>query len=272
MLRDSLASLDGWATWPCDEINAVWRRGIASNETDELLPSMISRATRRTVDGAFTWVRRKYRVDGVVEKTCANSLRVEFVDNLLPDALFIFLYRDPLDAVASAARAWHTSKPLGYSLAKLRFVPGPDKPRLVWKHALRRLNSARHAEGSHPWGPDFIGMRQMLDEGAPVTTLCSMQWSRCIENSVRGLRSLPSERVLSVSYEALCGRPGSTLGEIQEWLGGKASKENIKRAASEIHSASIGAHSRDLDDQTKKAIMDIAEGASTTIDQFAGRG
>ena len=35
MLRDLLCSIDGVGTWPCDEINYIWRHGNLKENTDE---------------------------------------------------------------------------------------------------------------------------------------------------------------------------------------------------------------------------------------------
>ena len=37
MLRDVLCNLDGVGSWPCDEINYIWRHGNVKNPSDEFL-------------------------------------------------------------------------------------------------------------------------------------------------------------------------------------------------------------------------------------------
>ena len=36
MLRDVLTSFDGIGTWPCDEINYIWRHGNVRYPSDEI--------------------------------------------------------------------------------------------------------------------------------------------------------------------------------------------------------------------------------------------
>ena len=38
----------------------------------------------------------------MVEKTCANTLRLPFVDKVLPEARYLHIVRDGVDVVASA--------------------------------------------------------------------------------------------------------------------------------------------------------------------------
>ncbi len=80
MLRDVLTGLPGFATWPCDEINLVWRHGNRDHPSDELAAEHAPpRGARLRPRAGSTGSARKYDAAVVVEKTCANSLRVEFV-------------------------------------------------------------------------------------------------------------------------------------------------------------------------------------------------
>ena len=103
MLRDVLARLSGVATWPCDEINYIWRHGNLRYPSDEFPPELARPAVQRYVDRQFDWVSRHYDADVVVEKTCANSLRVPFVDRVVPEARYVFIRRNGLDAVDSVS-------------------------------------------------------------------------------------------------------------------------------------------------------------------------
>ena len=50
----------------------------------------------------FDSLANRQKLDFVVEKTCANSLRVDFIEQVVPEAQFLFIYRNGLDVVASA--------------------------------------------------------------------------------------------------------------------------------------------------------------------------
>ncbi len=84
----------------------------------------------------------------VVEKTCATSLRVEFVRAVLPDAKYVFITRDGLDAAASAMERWHAPLDLRYTAAKARFVPA-ERPALL-RRPIRRAGLARVAADARP--------------------------------------------------------------------------------------------------------------------------
>ena len=128
MLRDVLTSLPGVATWPCDEINLVWRHGNRSEPSDELTAQQARPAVAAYVRGQFEKVRGRCDSPVVVEKTCATSLRVEFTRAVLPDAKYLFITRDGIDAAASSMDRWHAPFDLRYTAAKARFVPPSDLP------------------------------------------------------------------------------------------------------------------------------------------------
>ena len=71
----------------------------------------------------FAKISKKNNCEFVLEKTCSNSLRVPFVDEVFPKAKFIFIYRNGIDASYSIMQRWQSDFDLIYSLKKLKYVP-----------------------------------------------------------------------------------------------------------------------------------------------------
>lgn len=240
MLRDALVQLPGAGTWPCDEINYVWRHGNATHPHDELEASMARPHVRRFVRQVFDRLAHRRKLTHLIEKTCANSLRVSFVHRILPEARFVFLIRDGRDVTASAMERWRAPLDLPYLARKARFVPLTDVPyyalRYLWNR-LRRLMSGDRRLGT--WGPRFEGM----DEAARTDSLpilCARQWVRCVEKAERGLASLPGDRVYRLRYEDFVRQPVSVLRELAEFLGIDADDSDLARGASHVASSSVG--------------------------------
>jgi|GEM_PF-5377703 len=157
-LRDALTSLPDLATWPCDEINPIWRHGNLNSPHDALTPAQATPQVRRFIRRAF---ERLWQDQGkpavVVEKTCANCLRVPFIDAILPEARFIHITRNGLDVAASAAKRWQGQLEvpgLPYYRAKIRYAPKLDLPAYgaragrEWKTTrMPPLKSFAHANG-----------------------------------------------------------------------------------------------------------------------------
>ncbi|WP_068257540.1 sulfotransferase family protein [Janibacter corallicola] len=226
MLRDVLTSAPGVTTWPCDEINFVWKHHNLDLEHDEI-PA--SRADRSTAYLQEQFARRGRRDDAdiVIEKTCATSLRVPFVAGALPEAKFIFIRRDGLDATASTMKRWNAEFDLGYTLRKVRFVPPTDFPRHLRDFAVKRVKQrvsgdARSQDNdlrvSTWWGPRPHDFRE-LQRDHPLEELAFIQWQRCVEQAADSLSALPEDRVLEVVYEDYVADPREGTRRCLEFMG-----------------------------------------------------
>ena len=220
MLRDVLTSIPGVTTWPCDEINLIWRHGNRSEPSDELEPDMARPEVRRYIRRRFEQIRR-HSGPIVVEKTCANSLRVGFVRAVLPSAKYILITRDGLDAAASAMQRWHAAFDLSYTAAKARFVPISDVPfygARFLAHHVRRTATARTGQVSTWWGPRPAGYRDLMARH-PLDELCALQWQRCVERARVDLVGLPPDQLHHVRYEDFVADPGAHVDELTSFLG-----------------------------------------------------
>ena len=272
MLRDFLTGLPRVGTWPCDEINHVWRYGVESTRTDELDATEARRATRGAVNRAFAWVRRKYGTPFVVEKTCANSLRVGYVESLRPDSRYVYIYRNGFDASLSASKVWNAPRSLMYSLAKYRFVPLRSKAPVAAEYIMESVRRSRsQARGENPvntWGPRFEGLDEMLLTKVPLVAVSAEQWRRCAYRSVMDLGKLPKSRVYAISYEAVCRNPTLELGQLVEWIGTPASTKLLSALTEGISTSSIDSHRRLLSSGEVALIRSTIEQGTAEIERF----
>jgi hypothetical protein len=219
LLRDLMTRLDGAGTWPCDEINFVWRHGNIRHPSDALPPALARPEVRRYIGGQFARLAKRLGLDTVVEKTCANSLRVPFVDRVIDDAKYVFIVRDGIDATASAARRWHAGLDLRYRLRKARYVPPSDVPYYLFRflgNQLQRLGA--RGRPANRWGPVFDGMAE-AQRDAPTVGVCARQWRACVESAAAALATLPAARVHRVRYEEFVGDPVREFRRIADFAG-----------------------------------------------------
>jgi hypothetical protein len=254
MLRDALCCLAGVATWPCDEINAVWRHHWAAWPSDELRPEQATPRVCRFVRREFQRLAHRMRARWVVEKTCANSLRIDFVHSIVPEAKFVFLVREGRDVVASAMRRWHAPFDLRYTLKKLRFVPAGDVPLYGVRFVANRLRRivARNKR-LKSWGPRFEGIDAMLANHS-LAEVCAEQWSRCVVEAAQALGHMPADCVCYVRYEDFVSQPASELERIAAFLGITLQADTTQRIAARCSPDSISKWRNELDAETIKAI------------------
>jgi hypothetical protein len=239
MLRDILTSRPGLVTWPCDEINGIWRHGSRDHPTDEIPVNRADRAQQEFIRGRFDRVRQRQHGEIVVEKTCANSLRVDYVAALLPTARYVLITRDGIDATASAMARWHAPLDLGYTARKARFVPASDLVRTAVRFGRDQMSRGSPPTGrAVTWGPRFAGIDEMV-RTCTLDEVCATQWQRCVERSLAALDQLPAEQVFRMTYEQFVHQPAEGLLELLRFL--RLPTNNPEPAVAHVSAASVGA-------------------------------
>ena len=241
-LRDALTGIDEFHSWPCDEINYIWRYGNRERLDDEFERQDAVGRPAAYIRSAFERRARTEPHSVLVEKTCANSLRVEFVDEVLPEARFVHIMRDGRDVTSSAMSRWTASLDLPYIARKARFVPPTDLPYYATRYIKSHLDRRRNDDGKlSTWGPRFAGMRELVRSGAELDVVCAEQWRACVTRAIDGLATVPSARVHTIGYSDFTADPMAHLRAIVDFAGAAVSDSAIRTAASTVHAQSDGA-------------------------------
>jgi hypothetical protein len=254
MLRDLLSSLEPFATWPCDEIQYVWRYGNRGFETDEFTPEMASEKAKSFIRQQFAKFARQNPGKTIIEKTCANTLRCEFVQRVLPNAKFVHIIRDGRDVAASASIRWNAGLDLGYLMKKARYVPVGDVPyyasRYLGTHVYRLTSGKKRLS---TWGPKFAGMQEAFaNNELPVG--CAIQWKACVSKAIEQLARLDQSNVMTIRYEQATADPVNTLSGICEFVGVDVGEGAIESLTSRVSTKSVGKWKGQLTDSQVEAI------------------
>jgi uncharacterized protein (TIGR03032 family) len=128
----------------------------------------------------------------LLEKTPKNALRVPFLAAAFPDALFIYLYRNPRESINSIHEAWRSD----------RFVTYPQLP--GWT--------------GPPWSLLLVpGWRELA--GRPLPEIAARQWAAATERLLDDLEALPSERWCVANYGRLISEPQAEIERLCGFLG-----------------------------------------------------
>jgi hypothetical protein len=259
ILRDSICSLRGYETWPCDEINYIWRHGNIRKKHDRFTEEDYSPTIAEFIQNEFNKLYQKTNADSVVEKTCANSLRIPFIHKIFPDAKYVFIQRNGYDVAASARKRWTASLDIKYILEKARFVPIQDMPYYASRYLINRVKKLVSSENRLAyWGPVYPGMLQDLSKNSLIE-ICAMQWAACVKTAYKDLLELPQEQVYYLKYENFVRQAESSMQGIMEFLDTEKSKANIRDAISEVSSRSIGNYKKNLTKTEIELIEPIVE-------------
>jgi sulfotransferase family protein len=137
----------------------------------------------------------------VLDKTCINVLRVEYLYALFPNARFIYLHRDGRDNVSSLIEGWRHDGHFG--LTKLL---GPFPCAVA-------INGGEFADWSFFLPP---GWRAYND--ATLEDVCAFQWITANRMALDAGRLVPPAQWLSLRYEDVFDRPVEMFRRVFEWL------------------------------------------------------
>lgn len=174
------------------------RRGWSSNRltAEDAHPALVE----RLVDSFFLPLRDRDRQRPaagaenlrLLEKTPKNALRVPFLAAAFPDALFVYLYRNPRETINSILEAWQSG----------RFVTYPQLPGWI----------------GPPWSLALVpGWRELA--GRPLPEIAARQWQSITEHLLEDLGRLAPERWCVANYGALVSRPLSEIERLCGYLG-----------------------------------------------------
>lgn len=124
-----------------------------------------------------------------LEKTPKNSLRIEFLNELFPDALFVYLVRQPAQNISSIIEAWRSG----------RFVTYPRLP--GW---------------TGPWSLLLPGGWQRL-VGRPLVDIAAYQWASANYAICTALKTIAPMRWLMLDYDQLVNSPDLVVKRIAEF-------------------------------------------------------
>ena len=261
MLRDILVKIPSIDTWNCDEINPIWKHGNKEKITDELIEKDATEKVKKFIRREFNKIQKKTGASLIVEKTCANSLRVPFVYSIFPEAKYLFIFRDGRDVVPSAMKRWSSKLDLKYTLKKLRYVPFVDLPYYVIRYGMNRVSRLfTNKERLSFWGPIYQGMEKDI-ENHDLSYICAKQWAICVEKSKKDMSVLPDQNVHTVYYEKFVKEPEEQLESIVSFLELSLSKQQISDFVSDVRVSSVGNYQDALSKSQLDEIMPIMKDA-----------
>ena len=170
-------------------------------ESNRLVESDATPAIVETVHRSFrTALRDRNRVPipvdcaavRMLEKTPKNSLRIPFLLSVFPDALFIYLHRDPAENIASMIEAWLSNRFVTY--AKL-----PEWDRPTWSLAL------------------IPGWREL--RGKTLAEIAAAQWSSTNTHILDDLARLSRDRWCKVGYSDFLDDPKKQVERLCSFAG-----------------------------------------------------
>lgn len=257
MLRDLLIKLDNVKTWPCDEINYIWRHGNVSFPSDEFTKQQATDRVKYYIRKKFYSFKKKSKADVIIEKTCANSLRLEFINEIFPDAKYLFIIRDGIDVIDSARFRWKAKINVRYLLKKSRYIPITDIPYYSLNYLYHRLYKLFSEDNRLAyWGPKLSNMKE-ITLNKSLVEICALQWKICINNAEYGFKKISPENVLRIKYEDFVCFPKEELIKIANFINKKPEPNLIDSLSSIVSNSSVGKGRRNMTGEDYRKVSAI---------------
>ena len=140
----------------------------------------------------------------LVEKTPSSSLRMGFVEKVLPECLFLHIIRDGTESALSIRQFWnHRSKGIKREklVQRLKEINLRRAPYYFMEFVRRAMPQQLSGATRRPaWGPRIPGLDEMIKE-LDVLEIASLQWRMCVESACNYGRQLPKDRYLECRLE-----------------------------------------------------------------------
>lgn len=159
--------------------------------SDSLGAADVSERERRYIYLAIRLFARGRRF---VDKTPESCLRVPYLQELFPDASFVFLRRHAADNVSSLIEGWRA------------------RPRFVTYRLPERLEGLGPMSG-HQWSFVLVPEWRRL-RSAPLEAICARQYIACNEAVLEARKVIEPSRWHEVTYEELTAAPVETLRDL----------------------------------------------------------
>jgi hypothetical protein len=283
LIKEILCQLPGFGGWPAESINFIWRHGNALRVDDELSINDANDYVKNYIRKAFSNLSIKYGYKYIVEKTDQNSLRVGFVNEIFPDANFIFVVRDGRDAIASMLKRRHQSFSLVFRLRfllnKAKYIPISDIPIVATRNIKNMFQRFFIKKVVFQLGPVFKDMKKMINNHHSEIEIVALQWAKSIEKSYKEIKNIEPNRVHIIKYEKLVTNSEYEIIKLLNFLNielsdkdsklffdkilfGEISKESRSpkmKTVEGISNKSVGRWKMELDDDALNTIMPIIE-------------
>ena len=161
------------------EANNVWQKFV-DNDDESLDREDVTAAARKYFHSVLQNNLRIFNKPRFVNKCPGNSVRIEFLKEIFPDAVFIHILRD--------------GRAAAYSILRSRL---------------------RHS-GAY-WSVKPPGWQDLLK--LPLVDACALQWKMTVEAILQSAKKLPGEQFMEIRYEEFVDRPTEIFEQVGERCG-----------------------------------------------------
>jgi len=207
------------------EPNTIWRIGHPSAKTDRRSPEEVTESLKECIRGAYLQKQRTSGDKRIVDDSPLHCVNLPFVQQVLPEAKVIHIFRDGRSVVPDVIRSWQ--KPLySFRPKTLRCILRRlhETPVAEWRSYVPRI---LRVVGSKVWpynaqrvirGVRYPGIEHDVEILDRIELACK-QWQVCQTLILDDLAALPPDSYVCVAYEAFVQNPVAVFNELLQFVG-----------------------------------------------------
>lgn len=201
------------------EPRTLWLYADPSRPHDEFGEADATEDVTRFIRRKFLKYQTRNGGRKVMENTPSNVLRVPYVNALFPNAIYLFMTRNPFSCISSMDLKWQRPKTLSGLRRTLAVTPPTQlhhyAGEFIRHFVLKRLFKRRIVG---IYGPRYDGIEHDLAMHGRLRVV-ARQWARCNGKARVDLSKLGADRVLAFRYEDLIEDPGAMVRRIYDHCG-----------------------------------------------------
>jgi len=260
LVKDIISSIPGYCTWPAENINFIWRHGNVLSAHDELGANDANESAKKFIHKEFDKMLTRYGCKNAVDKSEVNALRIGYVNQIFPNARYVFVMRDGRDAIASMLTRRHQALSLFFLLKKVRYVPLVDIPIVTIKYFLNLFYRFFLVKSKvYKLGPVFKGMNDLLRNHSEEEVV-ALQWAKCIEKAYDEISLVDSDRVYILKYENLVNNVATEVANLVNFIEDEISEKELIGIFNNINNSRIGRETSSNDVKDLKGITNQSVG------------
>jgi hypothetical protein len=212
------------------EPNALWLYADPGRIYDEFDESDATEPVKRYIRSKFLKYQKKHGNRIILEKTPQNILRIPYVRAIFPEAIFLFIVRNPFSFISSVELKWQRTVTRQGIIRRLKDTPPTQLHHWVRRY-LRQQISKRLLKKKYLsiWGPRYRGIYDDL-KTHDMLTVIARQWSVCSRKAEDALAKFDDSRVLRLKYEEFVENPFRDIERICNHCG-FAMTDGLEQAA-----------------------------------------
>lgn len=244
MLRE-LLKMHPLITGSLYEKERIWSHGNPDKESAFIGVEDLRQGIKEFIREQFKKEALKNRSKRIVDKNVANSLRIAYVREIFPESPFVHIVRDGRDGACSIRERWKNPADVKYILKNRAFPLGelPHYLKRQFKWRFEKLVTRK--EHVKWWGPRFSDMEALAAQYSLIE-LCGIQWARCVESALEGMKKLNDRLWMQVKYEDLVNNPVVIMERLCEFLGLSMDDHLKNRFRAYVGSSRVGRWKTDL--------------------------